>query len=155
MTGYVREITASEVSPGMPQAMRRAAHALCVLLLLAACATRGREFDVDRVPFIERGLSTQEDVRRWFGEPTSVKSRGSGVSAGGYLYEETETRDTRMLTRIGGWIAALLGYPVHVPPLGARYETRTTHSLQVFFDAEGVVTEYEYTRRQLPTRRIS
>jgi outer membrane protein assembly factor BamE (lipoprotein component of BamABCDE complex) len=128
--------------------------ALCVAALVAGCATRGRAFNVDQVPFIKRGVTTQEDVRRWFGEPSTIKARGSGVSAWGYLYEETDTTDTRMLARIGEWIAMLMGQRVVTPPLGARYETTTTHTLQVFFDPDGVVTEYEYTRRQMPTRVI-
>ena len=134
---------------------RAAGAGLCIALLAIACASRGRAFDVDRVPFIERGLSTQQDVQRWFGAPTTIKARGSGVSAWGYLYEETDTQDTRMLACIGQWIAMLMGQRVVTPPLGVRYETTTRHTLQVFFDPEGVVTEYEYTRRQTPTRVIN
>jgi hypothetical protein len=77
------------------------------------------------------------------------------VSAWGYLYEETDTTDTRMLARLGAWLATLLGgHSVNAPPIGARYETTTRHTLQVFFDPDGVVTEYEYTRKQMPTRVI-
>ena len=137
------------------RASRAAAVGLCIALLATGCASRGREFDVDRVPFIERGVSTQQDVQRWFGAPTTIKARGSGVSAWGYVYEETKTQDTRMLARIGQWIAMLMGQRVVTPPLGARYETTTTHTLQVFFDPDGVLTEYEYTRRQMPTRVIN
>lgn len=134
--------------------LRAAAAGLLISALLLGCASRGRQFDVDRVPMIKRGVTTQADVRRWFGEPTTIRARGSGVSAWGYLYEETDTTDTRMLARIGEWIARLLGQRVVTPPLGVRRETTTTHTLQVYFDPEGVVTEYEYTRKQLPTRVI-
>ena len=128
---------------------------ILLAILLASCASRGREFSVDSVPLIQRGVTTQEDVKRLFGEPTTIRARGSGVSAWGYLYEETETADTRMLARVGEWIAALLGQRVITPPLGVRYENVTTHELQVYFDTEGIVSEYEYKRRQLPTRRIN
>jgi len=38
--------------------------------------------------------------------------------------------------------------------VGVRYESTTTHEFQVSFNSEGVVTEYEYTRQQMPARRI-
>ncbi len=133
-----------------------AAGAICLLaaVLLSACATRGTHFDVDKVPMIQQGVSTQEDVRRWFGEPGTIRSRGSGISAWVYSYQETTTRDTRTLARIGEWIAMLLGRHVITPPMGVTYEQETEHELLVFFDREGVVSEYEYTRRHMPSRRV-
>ncbi|MBW2413520.1 MAG: outer membrane protein assembly factor BamE [Deltaproteobacteria bacterium] len=146
-------------TPGvMPRTLRPVAARLLVVLLaalpMAACATRGTDFDVDRVPMIQQGVTTQEDIRRWFGEPNTVRSRGSGISAWTYTYQETETHDTETLVRIGEFIASLFGQRVVTPPLGVAYEQETEHELLVFFDREGVVSEYEYTRRHMPSRRV-
>ena len=148
-------VTGSVTAAGLAAGFGRAAVCLLAAALLSACATRGTHFDVDRVPMIQQGVTTQEDVRRWFGEPNTIRSRGSGISAWVYTYEETKTRDTRTLVRIGQWIAMLFGQRVITPPMGVAYEQTTEHELLVFFDREGIVSEYEYTRRQLPSRRVS
>jgi outer membrane protein assembly factor BamE (lipoprotein component of BamABCDE complex) len=65
---------------------------LLAVLLLSACATPpltiklGRDFDVDTFASkIEHGVSTQEQVRGWLGEPASV---GVGMAADGERFDE-------------------------------------------------------------------
>lgn len=42
---------------------------LAMILLLAACATVGRDFPAENVERIEIGQTTQAQIRDWFGEP--------------------------------------------------------------------------------------
>jgi outer membrane protein assembly factor BamE (lipoprotein component of BamABCDE complex) len=150
------------LSPGQgpseldPSVLRRVSALLLVLALVStACSTTGRRFSPDLVPFIERGKSTQQDVRRWFGEPASVRVRGSGVSAWTYMYEERKRGDTRTITRLISWIGGLFGHFWWMPPFGVSYEVVTRHRLVVFFDEEGVATEYEYSREEVPITQVS
>ncbi len=136
--------------------LRRVSAILLALALAStACSTTGRRFSPDLVPYIERGKSTQQDVRRWFGQPTSIRIRGSGPTVWTYRYEERTRGDTRTITRLISWIGRLLGRFWWMPPFGVSYEMVTRHRLVVYFDEEGVVTEYEYTREELPIRQVS
>ncbi len=138
--------------------LRRISALLLVLALVSTgCSTAGRRFSPDLVPYIERGESTQQDVRRWFGEPTSVRVRGSGLSAWTYTYEERKRGDTRTITRLISWIGRLFGgfWSWWMPPFGVSYEVVTRHRLVVFFDEEGIATEYEYSREELPVLEVS
>jgi len=128
---------------------------LVLALVATACSTTGQRFSPDLVPYIERGESTQQDVRRWFGEPSSVHVRGSGSSVWTYAYEERKRGDTRAITDLVSWIASLFGRFWWMPPFGVSYEVVTRHRLVVFFDEEGVATEYEYSREEFPIRRVS
>ena len=132
----------------------RARLLLALLLLAAACAQSGRRFDPDRIPFIQPEKSTQADVRRIFGEPAQVATIASGGTRWGYLYEETTSRDTGLLQRIGAAVASIFGYPVFWSPVNIAWENTTRHQLSVLFDAEGVVRDYAYERTEIPTRRV-
>ena len=129
---------------------------LCLLGLVAlvACATRGQRFDPDSVLKIQPEISTQQDVKRWFGQPTSLRSSGNGASEWVYLYEERTTRDTGTLTKIGRSIASILGARVFYPPIDVRYENVSRHELRVVFDREGVVRDYSYERTDLPSKTV-
>jgi outer membrane protein assembly factor BamE (lipoprotein component of BamABCDE complex) len=124
---------------------------LCAAL---ACATSGRRFDPDSVPRIRNGLTTQADVQRWFGAPGSIETRGSGLSRWRYQYEETTTRDTGMISRIGVFIARLFGARAVPSPVNVHYENRTRHLLTVYFDEAGVVRDYAYQRTDTPSKTI-
>jgi outer membrane protein assembly factor BamE (lipoprotein component of BamABCDE complex) len=51
-------------------------------LLLAACATAGRQFDRTHVNDVKKGVQTKEQIRAWFGEPYQVTAPLSGHPAG-------------------------------------------------------------------------
>jgi len=105
--------------------MHPAGFALGLLLVLSACATVevGREFDLaafDRK--VQRGVTTQTEVRAWLGAPASV---GVSVEPSGERYQQWtyyhgEGRFPRMA--------------------GARLDL-----LQVKFDARGVVRAYNWS----------
>jgi outer membrane protein assembly factor BamE (lipoprotein component of BamABCDE complex) len=136
--------------------MQRVTLSVCLLMLLVAlaCTTRGRRFSADDVPRIRPGVTTQEDVRRLFGAPASVRVTASGGSRWSYVYEEETRRDTRTLTKIGVSIASIFGARVYIPPVDLAYETRTRHRLDVWFDGASVVEDYTYEREDVPTRRV-
>ena len=127
--------------------------ALCAGVLLA-CATRGSSFDVDSVGKIEPGITTQAEVREWFGNPTSIKVRGSGGNEWRYLYEEEKRHDTRTLTKIGRFFASIFGHRVYAPPVDVAYAKTTRYTLNVQFDDFGQVIDYDYERRELPSHRV-
>lgn len=67
-----------------------------VAVLAAACATgtRGRDFDVATVQRIKIGVTTREDVRRDFGEPTSrnVSDRVAEVWTFSFAVDGVQTK---------------------------------------------------------------
>jgi outer membrane protein assembly factor BamE (lipoprotein component of BamABCDE complex) len=133
--------------------MRRYVIASLVLALLVGCATRGNRFDVDSVDRITPGVSTQEDVRRWFGTPLRVRQHASGRTGWGYEFQETETRSTRAISKVLRFVGAILGWRYLNPPLDITYEKSTRHTLSVQFK-EGVVVDFAYEREVTPSRRI-
>jgi len=61
---------------------------ISVLLLVSACTTVrvGREFDLSAFEAkVQRGVTTQADVRGWLGEPAGV---GASVDTSGERYQE-------------------------------------------------------------------
>jgi outer membrane protein assembly factor BamE (lipoprotein component of BamABCDE complex) len=124
------------------------------LALTLACATRGRAFDADSVVKIEPGYTTMEQVRSWFGEPVAIQVSSWGGAHWSYLHEEQTRRDTGTITKIGRSIASILGQRVYWPPVDIAYENQTRHELEVIFDPDGIVEDYAYERRDVPTRRV-
>lgn len=125
---------------------------VCVFAM--ACATSGRPFNADAIPKIERGKWRQADVQRQFGQPQGVSVRGSGYQVWRYRSEERSSTDTGTLTRIGAFIARILGRNVITSPVNVRTSNVTYYQLDVEFDAQGVVTDYQYTRETQPSREV-
>lgn len=127
------------------------------LLLVAAlvgCAARGARFDPDSVPRIQPEATTQAEVRRWFGAPTTQEMRGTGTSKWVYFYEERSRRDTRSVTKVGRFLASIFGWRVFFPPVDVAYENTVRHRLAVYFDEEGVVRDYAYERTEIPSKVV-
>ncbi len=124
------------------------------LILLLACATRGDRFNADAVPKIIPGVTSQMEVQRWFGKPNSVRVWGSGGSEWRYVYEAEQRHDTRTITKIGRSLASIFGHRTYFPPLDVAYSKTTRDSLEVQFDAEGTVIDYNYERQEFPPRRV-
>lgn len=57
---------------GAPRPMKTLLALLAGLLILAGCATAGRDFDEHQVSRIRIGVSTQDDIRNLFGSPWRV-----------------------------------------------------------------------------------
>jgi outer membrane protein assembly factor BamE (lipoprotein component of BamABCDE complex) len=139
-------------------ARRRSAVAIVGLALLpawlSACATRGAHFAVDKIPRIEKGVTTREEVEGWFGWPVSLEQRPSGFAIYRYFHEEETSRDTGIFTRIAGFVAGFFGYRSYGSPVNVRYENRVRHELIITFDPDGVVSSYGYERSEIPSKQI-
>jgi outer membrane protein assembly factor BamE (lipoprotein component of BamABCDE complex) len=137
---------------------RRWVAAIAGLALLPAlstgCATRGAEFSVDKIPRIEDGVTTREQVEGWFGRPVSLEQRPSGFAVYRYLHEEETSRDTGIFSRIAGFVAGFFGYRGYSSPVNVRYENRVRHELIIAFDPNGVVSSHGYERTEIPSKRI-
>jgi outer membrane protein assembly factor BamE (lipoprotein component of BamABCDE complex) len=127
---------------------------LLLLALLAACATGGTHIDADSVTKIRPGESTQEDVRRLFGEPTGIRHTGRGRLTWRYEYVERTTRDTGTLTKIGRSITSILGAHMIWPPVDVAYEETVHEKLEVLFEPDGRVADYSYEHSKVPSKRV-
>jgi hypothetical protein len=63
---------------------------LVCLLSATACASPQPKLSRDRVAAVERGVTTQEQIRTWFGEPTGLELAADGSSTWRYEYERSE-----------------------------------------------------------------
>ena len=134
--------------------MTWAARLILIAGVALACVTRGAAFNVDLIPRIEPGYTTQEEIREWFGEPQSVRVDSRGVTRWRYLHEEHTSRDTGTLTKIGRSIASIFRLRVFFPPVDVAYENSTRHELNVLLNPEGIVEDYVYERDDIPTHRV-
>jgi len=121
---------------------------------LSGCATRGVDFEIDKIPRIQEGVTTREQVDGWFGRPVSLEQRSSGFTVYRYLHEETTTRDTGLFTRVGAFIASFFGYGGYRSPVNVRYQNRVRHELIVAFDPDGVVSSHGYERTEMPSKQV-
>ena len=128
---------------------------LALLLVVGVgCSTTGRSFDVNGVTAIEPGHTTDHEVRDMFGAPSSVQVRGRGGATWSYRFSETQTQDTRVLTRIGAWLARFFGYRTYGSPVNVQHSNEIKHQLVVYFRDDGVVDDYAYERTETPSTRV-
>jgi hypothetical protein len=125
-----------------------------LLAALGGCASSGRSFATDKIPRIELGHTTSQQIHDWFGEPISVRTRGSGGSTWQYDHIDTETADTGMATRIGASLSRVFGGPWVRSPVNVAYSNTTRHRLVVRIDSDGLVNDYTYERTERPSKRV-
>jgi hypothetical protein len=104
--------------------MKKTTLMIVAVTLLAGCGTLqvGREFDLNTFATrVQRGASTQSDVRAWLGEPGSI---GMSVEADG----EQSVR----------WV-----YFHGAGKIGGQENTKI-RMLEVFFDAQNRVKRYSW-----------
>lgn len=51
-------------------------------VILAACATSGKQFDRTHIHDVKKGAQNKEQIRSWFGEPYQVTTLASGQPGG-------------------------------------------------------------------------
>ena len=76
-----------------------------------------------------------------FGEPVSVRSRGTGSRSWRYEFSETRTADTSFITRVGSWFGRFFGMRGVRSPANVAYSNTVRHRLSVVFDSDGVVED--------------
>jgi outer membrane protein assembly factor BamE (lipoprotein component of BamABCDE complex) len=121
---------------------------------LVSCATRGSRFDADKIPRIEEGVTTRQQVEGWFGTPVSMTKRPSGFATYRYFHEEESVRDSGIFSRIAAFVAGFFGYRGRGAPVNVRYENTVRHELVLLFDPEGIVSSYGYERTEIPSKRV-
>ena len=102
----------------------------------------------------EQALLLLEPELARCGSQALDRVRGSGGQVWSYRYSEQQTRDTGTLARIAGFVARIFGAPFIRPPVNVRTRTTTRYSLDVEFDVEGRVVDYEYSRQTDPERSV-
>ena len=97
-----------------------------LIFCLEGCATTGSSHIVDdsKIGQIQKGVSTKEDVRSLFGDPTKVEFTDAGFEVWEYIYSKSQTRATSFLPYLG---AAVGG------------SDSITHTLTIQFTEEGTV----------------
>ena len=123
-------------------------------LLPCGCKTTGADFDEDKIPRIQKGVTTRDEVDGWFGRPVHLEQRPSGFAVYRYFHEEETSHDTGVVSRIVGFVAGFFGYRGYGSPVNVRYENRVRHELIIAFDPNGIVSSYGYERTEIPSKRI-
>lgn len=122
--------------------MKRVAVSLCLVWGLSACATPGY-FKGVSLDEIEIGSTTERDIRAMFGLPNSQELHGSFSGSETVIYRNVK------VTELGSG-GRLPGYSGDV----TKPERKLHRELQVWFDEEGLVTDYhlEQRRERAPVR---
>ncbi len=126
--------------------MRTARLATALLALELGCASQSRLLREERVAEIQPGATHREEIRSWFGSPDAVRVESSGRAHWGYQ------RANRGFARgpVGRWLLAPVSTffeeYVFFPPSPTRGAELLRDRLDVAFDADGLVTRFEFER---------
>jgi len=111
----------------------------------------GKEVSPDNVGGLERGVTTQADVQRDFGEPTLRSVSSDGTATWRYSYEEVNVKDTGTLTRILCTVGVVVRVPACVfNPVSYRSGVTIRDELTIVFDEDLVVSSYTYVHEEIP-----
>jgi hypothetical protein len=130
---------------------------MVVVICVAACAVQRPSVDPIAVARIRRGVTTQSDIRNWFGEPTGRSASGSGSTSWVYETGAGANDNVRLLGNVTSDLATIAGTKV---PSSARSLSATATSgpperLEVQFDASGAVTDFQYNQGGVASRASS
>jgi outer membrane protein assembly factor BamE (lipoprotein component of BamABCDE complex) len=132
---------------------------LRILFLMTLCGlgiacAKGTPVETDQVTKIRPGVTTQADVRQWFGEPDRRELLGSEGTRWFYIHEsvsKVDSANTAVDTANLGldvFRAVGQGAGMSLPTVpGARARSRQTDMLEIAFDPEGIVKDYAYQGR--------
>jgi len=99
-------------------------------VVLAGCATAGRKIDQSQVDLIQKGVSTQADVRAKLGDPQQVTRDADGNVTWQYLYSRATVKGESFIPFAGAFMG------------GVNTQNQST---TVKFSPQGVVTGVETT----------
>ena len=97
-------------------------------VILAGCASSGREINTENALKIEKGVSTKADVKRLVGEPQQIANDSEGNQTWTYKYERATAKGTSFIPIAGAFMG------------GVNTQNQT---LVVKFNPEGTVTFVE------------
>jgi len=100
---------------------------LCVLVV--GCASYGKKIDLSSVDKIQKGVTTEAQVKAMLGNPMSVGITAEGKKFMMYMYTQSQTKASTFIPIVGAFVG------------GADTQTQT---LQIWVDENDVVTTYTY-----------
>ena len=110
---------------------------IITIILLTGCASAGIQIDGTRVQDIEKGQTTEQEIKSMFGNPNS-----SGISSNGELFfVYTFVRSTTNAATFIPVVGLFAG--------GANTELEM---LQIWFDEERKVKEFHFNKSNTETR---
>ena len=102
---------------------------LIPLLLLAGCATSGRDFDITSVQRIEKASTTRGELEQWMGKPMAVGFDGDGNQTATWLYTKAKSQPQSFIPIAGAFVGGV--------------DVRQKQLIAVF-DERGVVIDFNY-----------
>lgn len=110
---------------------------ILLALSIVACASVGVQVDSAKVEEIEKGVTTEQEIKETFGNPSS-----SGITSDGELfYMYTFARSTTNAATF-----------IPVVGLFAGGSNTDMETLQIWFDTEQRVREYHFNKSNMETR---
>ena len=100
---------------------------LAACILLAGCSSVGNKIDMTQVTNIKKGVTTRAEMERMFGAPMTVSLMPDGRTMAMWFYSKASNNAQNFI-------------PV-VNLVQTKIDTQS-QSLQVFFDANGVVESF-------------
>lgn len=99
---------------------------------------------------IEPGVTDQDQVRVWFGQPDAVRVDNLGAAEWGYSRDLRRSRIRGAIEQFDRGVAEPLDRffdeVLFYPPLSRPVEMRAADQLSVSFGPNGVVTQFAYRR---------
>lgn len=103
--------------------------AITASLALAGCASYGNKIDTSYAASIEKGVTTESQVVEALGSPMSVGITPDGKRFALYMYTYAQAKASSFIPVVG---------------LFAGGSDTETQMLQIWYDANGVVSNYMY-----------
>ncbi len=103
---------------------------VALIVFAAGCASYGKKIDPDFSSRIKKGSTTEAQVIRAIGSPMSVSIMPDGQKFAMYMYTYAQTKASTLIPIVGAFVGGV---------------NSQTQSLQIWYDSEGIVTNYAYT----------
>ena len=110
--------------------MRNQLLIIVLALMTLGCASSGTRIDQASIDKIEKGQTTETDIRQWFGAPGSTMNHSNGDKTISFVFAKAQNDAMSYVPYVG----LLLGK-----------SSSETQALQVTFNDQGVVKEYIYS----------
>lgn len=83
--------------------MKKAFSSLLVAVVLSGCASAGRKIDQTSVDKLQKGVSTQADVRSAIGSPEQITKDSDGNETWVYIYTRSQVKGTTFIPIVGAF----------------------------------------------------
>lgn len=128
--------------------MRKSILWLVLALVIGACATPESLPTAEAVRRLQPGITSQQQVRQWLGEPEAIRVDLLGAARWNYAVTEKVGRLEAFQGTLKRWliqpVSTFFDQQIYYPPLGAKDPAPDEGSLSVAFGADGVVMKYSF-----------